>query len=155
MVPGRIVIPSQIIDYTYSRDHTFFEDDDNVAQHIDFRHPYSQDLRTLFIETANESEIKVTEEATYGAIQGPRFPTLAEINRLEQDGCDVVGMSGMPETILARELDLEYATIALVTQKAAGRITGHSASTQDVATQLQESLSSLHTLIEKIILRLE
>ncbi len=116
--PVSIAIPDQIIDYTYSRQHTFF-DEDNI-QHVDFSFPYDKSLRKYLIKSANEVNIDVVEQATYGATQGPRLETAAEIIRLRQDGCSLVGMTGMPEASLARELKINYATCAVVANWAAG-----------------------------------
>ena len=118
--PGGLLIPDQIVDYTWSREHTFFSDDAPVT-HVDFTHPYSKRLRQILCEAARESGIAVMEHGTYGVTQGPRLETAAEIDRMEKDGCDVVGMTGMPEAGLARELALDYAAITVVVNHAAGR----------------------------------
>ncbi len=121
MSPNRIVIPDQIIDYTWSRDHTFYDDQKNKVTHIEFAQPYNEELRQILISTANESNIDVYPGGVYGATQGPRLETAAEISRMENDGCDIVGMTGMPEASLARELDLSYASISIVANWAAGK----------------------------------
>ncbi|MGF1643847.1 MAG: S-methyl-5'-thioinosine phosphorylase [Thiotrichales bacterium] len=121
MGPGRIVIPDQIVDYTYSRQHTFFEDDLEHVTHIDFTEPYCPTLRAKLIAAGAQSGIGAITRGTYATMQGPRLETAAEINRLENDGCDLVGMTGMPEAALARELGLCYATVAVVANYAAGR----------------------------------
>ncbi len=118
--PGVIVIPDQILDYTRNREHTFFEDHDPVT-HIDFTYPYCDELRQVLIRSAGEAEIEIVAGGTYAATQGPRLETKAEINKLERDGADIVGMTGMPEAALARELGLCYACMALVVNHAAGR----------------------------------
>ncbi len=117
MQPIDLVIPHQLIDYTWSREHTFF-DEDHVT-HIDFTHPYCESLRSKLLAT--QVDFKIHSEGVYGAMQGPRLETAAEINRMERDGCDIVGMTGMPEAALARELGLCYATCAVVVNPAAGR----------------------------------
>ena len=152
MAPGQIVVPDQLIDYTYARQHTFYEDDFNAAFHLDFRYPYDESLRSTILEAGSHCSIDLCEEATYGVIQGPRFTTLAEINRFERDGCNMIGMTGMPETVLARELELAYACIALVTDKAAGRQAGFSASREDIGCVLKQGLQVLHRLIEQTVL---
>ena len=116
MSPETIVIPDQIIDYTYARKHTYFEDDLDKVTHIDFTEPYSSELRQQILFVAQ----RAVDGATYAATQGPRLETAAEINRLKRDGADIVGMTGMPEAALARELDIEYACCALVVNWAAG-----------------------------------
>ena len=119
--PTRIVIPNQIIDYTYGRQHTFFEKDLPRVKHIDFSAPYDQSLREHLINAAKAADIDTFQGGVYAAMQGPRLETAAEINKLERDGCDVVGMTGMPEAALARELDLAYAHCAITVNWAAGR----------------------------------
>ena len=121
IVPGALLIPDQIIDYTWSRHHTFFEKDLASVTHIDFTEPYCQEMRAALISAAREAGVSVFESGTYGASQGPRLETAAEINRMESDGCHVVGMTGMPEAALARELDLCYAACAVSANRAAGR----------------------------------
>lgn len=121
MSPGTIVLPHQIIDYTYSREHTFFEKNLESVVHIDFTTPYCDTLRNQLIVIANSNKTELVPMATYGATQGPRLETAAEIRRLENDGCDIVGMTGMPEASLARELDINYASICLVVNWAAGK----------------------------------
>jgi 5'-methylthioinosine phosphorylase len=124
LVPASIVFPDQIIDYTYSREHTFYDDADAGITHIDFTHPYCADIRDVMIKAAREAGHMVSDHATYGATQGPRLESAAEIDRLERDGCDMVGMTGMPEAALAREAGLCYATCAVVANMAAGRSEG-------------------------------
>lgn len=121
MPPGSLCIPDQIIDYTYSRKQTFFDDDYSPVTHIDFTHPYCEELRQKLIAAANKAGIPVEQSGTYGATQGPRLESAAEINRMEKDGCDMVGMTGMPETALAREAGLCYASCAVSVNWAAGR----------------------------------
>lgn len=121
MQPVDIVIPNQLIDYTWSREHTFFAGEPNPVTHIDFTNPYCEPLRIQLIDAARHLPCKIHEHGVYGATQGPRLETAAEINRMERDGCDIVGMTGMPEAVLARELGLCYATCAVVVNAAAGR----------------------------------
>lgn len=121
MYPGRIVIPDQIIDYTWGRRHSYYEEDISEVTHINFTRPYSDTIRSKLIDTAGTIDLDIAGEGTYGATQGPRLETAAEIRRMERDGCDLVGMTGMPETALARELDLAYASISVVANRAAGK----------------------------------
>jgi 5'-deoxy-5'-methylthioadenosine phosphorylase len=120
MHPERIVIPDQIIDYTWGRAHTYFEGKLDRVTHVDFTHPYSAALRQPINRAAAAASIDVADGGTYGATQGPRLESAAEIRRMQRDGCDVVGMTGMPEAGLARELALDYAQICLVVNWAAG-----------------------------------
>jgi 5'-deoxy-5'-methylthioadenosine phosphorylase len=124
MEPGHIAIPDQIIDYSYGREHTFFADGLDHVTHIDFTLPYSQTLRERIIQAANRSGITISASGTYGCTQGPRLETAAEIKKLARDGCDLVGMTGMPEAALARELELSYANISVVANWGAGLVEG-------------------------------
>lgn len=118
--PEKIAIPDQIIDYTYGRKHTVFEDNLASVTHIDFTHPYNQALRYELLQAAKECNIEVYDGGVYGATQGPRLESVAEIIRMRNDGCDIVGMTGMPEAALAKELELNYACCALCVNWAAG-----------------------------------
>ena len=124
MAPGHIAIPEQIIDYSYGREHTFFANDLAHVTHIDFTEPYSSVLRKRIIHAAHNANIEITATGTYGCTQGPRLETVAEIKRMALDGCDLVGMTGMPEAALARELDLAYANISVVANWGAGIVAG-------------------------------
>lgn len=120
MMPGTLCIADQIIDYTYDRKHTFYEQDLTAVIHVDFTEPYCETLRQRLLQAAGVAGVEVIGEGTYGATQGPRLETAAEIRRLARDGCDIVGMTGMPEAALARELELCYANFSLVVNWAAG-----------------------------------
>ena len=121
MPPERIVLPDQIIDYTYSRQHTYSDENADSVLHIDFSQPYSQCIRKVLQDAAITTNIAFEDRAVYAATQGPRLESVAEIARLEKDGCDIVGMTGMPEASLARELGIEYACCAVVVNWAAGK----------------------------------
>ena len=126
--PGRLAIPDQLIDYTFGRAHTFYEQDLDEVVHIDFTHPYSKRLRHLLVIAVEQEQLEEDESeenmpmtrGVYGCVQGPRLETAAEIARMRKDGCDMVGMTGMPEAALARELGLNYACLALSVNRAAG-----------------------------------
>lgn len=124
MLPGQIAVPDQIIDYTWGREHTLFEVDLTSVTHIDFTEPYCADLRRDLLAAAKKARVPVLDGGTYAATQGPRLESAAEIARLERDGCDVVGMTGMPEASLARELGLCYASLTLSVNWAAGKSDG-------------------------------
>ena len=124
MHPGRLAIPAQIIDYTSARQNTYFEENLESVVHVDFTYPYCVSLRKVLIAAGKTANLDVYDGGTYGATQGPRLETAAEIARLEQDGCDLVGMTGMPEAALARELGLSYAMICVVVNWAAGKAEG-------------------------------
>lgn len=120
MGPGTLAVPDQIIDYTHGRRNTYFEGADQPVTHIDFTNPYDEVLRQLLLSSASPIA-GLVRRGVYGCTQGPRLETAAEIVRMERDGCDMVGMTGMPEAALARELDLPYATLAVSANHAAGR----------------------------------
>jgi len=120
MDSGVIAIPHQLIDYTWGREHTFWDGSAHQVDHIDFTEPYSDIVRKKLLRSASDAGIRVVDQAVYAATQGPRLETAAEIIRLGNDGCDVVGMTGMPEASLARELGIDYAGISLVVNKGAG-----------------------------------
>ena len=148
--PGMLVIPHQIIDYTWSRMNTFFEESLSHVTHIDFTEPYCAELRALLIKSCEEANLEVCREGVYGAMQGPRLETTAEINRLERDGCTMVGMTGMPEAALAREVELCYATCAVVANWAAGRGAG-AISMDEIEHTLKEGANKVRTLLERIV----
>jgi 5'-methylthioadenosine phosphorylase len=121
MVPGSIVVLDQIIDMTKGRDSTFFDGEDGVV-HIDFTEPYCQELRNSFLKAGRKSGIALNKAGTYICVNGPRLETKAEINFFSKIGADVVGMTAMPEASLAREAELCYVGIGVVTNYAAGII---------------------------------
>ena len=118
---GDFVIPHQIIDYTYGRNNTFFDGIDNPVKHIDFTYPYDMSLREIVIQSVQKLTYNFVTEGVYAATQGPRLETAAEIDRYEKDGATIVGMTAMPEAVLARELNLSYVAICPVANHAAGR----------------------------------
>ena len=120
MGPRALVVPDQIIDYTHGRLSSFCDAEGAKVEHIDFSAPYTASLRDELIAAATRAGIAIVDGGCYAATQGPRLETRAEIARLRRDGCDLVGMTGMPEAALARELGLDYACLALVANWAAG-----------------------------------
>lgn len=152
LIPGTIALPLQILDYTWGRKSTFFEGDENGVVHIDFTRPYCETLRGRILRAANLVGQRVADAGVYAATQGPRLETAAEIDRLERDGADMVGMTGMPEAGLAREIGLCYAAIAVVANHAAGR--GDSRETirmDDINAVLQAALTKVRAIIEKLV----
>jgi 5'-methylthioinosine phosphorylase len=119
--PGALVVPDQIIDYTHGREATFFDGVAQPLQHIDFTRPFHGALRSRLLHAGMASGEVLHDGGVYGATQGPRLETAAEIDRMARDGADVVGMTGMPEAVLARELGLDYAMLCVVVNAAAGR----------------------------------
>ncbi|MEK6805537.1 MAG: S-methyl-5'-thioinosine phosphorylase [Pseudomonadota bacterium] len=118
--PAAVAIPDDLIDYTYSRDHTYSDGDGASVQHVEVTDPYAPALRSTLLRSAKRAKIKIMDGGVMGVTQGPRLETPAEIARMKRDGCDMVGMTGMPEAALARELGLDYACLALSVNWAAG-----------------------------------
>jgi len=145
-----LVFPDQIIDYTYGRSHTFFDGEERKVTHVDFTFPYCSDLRRCLTEAARRVGIAAIEKGTYGATQGPRFESAAEIRRMERDGADIVGMTGMPEAALARELDIRYAAIAVVVNRAAGKEESI-ISLKEIEAHLEAGMVKVRTLLESAI----
>lgn len=150
---GVIVVPHQIIDYTYGRDHTYSDGTQAHPQHVDFSAPYSARLRAALIGAAADVDIAVLTRGVYAATQGPRLESAAEIDRLERDGCTIVGMTGMPEAALARELGLEYANISLVVNPAAGRAKGE-ITMADIERELANGMGRIRSIIGTLTARL-
>ncbi|OGI45791.1 MAG: methylthioadenosine phosphorylase [Candidatus Muproteobacteria bacterium RIFCSPHIGHO2_01_FULL_65_16] len=153
LIPGTLVFPDQIIDYTYGRAHTFFGSEHKKVTHVDFTSPYCEELRKLLIEAARQAKLPAVMHGAYGATQGPRFESAAEIARMERDGADIVGMTGMPETGLARELELCYASVAVVVNPAAGKTKGV-ISLKEIEKNLETGMARVRTLLEQVIPRI-
>lgn len=150
MVPAHIAIPDQIIDYSYGRNHTFFEDNNTPVTHIDFTYPYSQKLRSALISAAAKANISISPIGTYGCVQGPRLESAAEIKRMERDGCDVVGMTGMPEAALAKELGMDYAALSVIANWAAGKTDGE-ITMAEIEQHLRIGMANVAQLLKIII----
>ena len=151
LAPGTLVVPHQVIDYTWGRAATFPAGPGKPVNHIDFTEPYAAELRARILKAAADCQETVVDGGVYAATQGPRLETAAEINRLERDGADIVGMTGMPEASLAREIGLRYAAIAVVANHAAGR--GDSAravSLEAIEAILEEAMRRVRRIIEKL-----
>lgn len=149
--PGTLAVPHQILDYTWGRHATFHEGAGAPVTHIDFTEPYSAALRNRILQAAAVCGERVVDGSVYAAMQGPRLETAAEITRLERDGADLVGMTGMPEAALARELELDYAALAVVANYAAGR--GESARRivlDQIASVLAGAMGRVRRIIEQI-----
>lgn len=154
MHPGQLVIPNQIIDYTHGRAHTFFEQDFDYSKHIDFTHPYDSDLRNRLLQVAAQLNISAIDGAVYGVTQGPRLESAAEIKRLERDGCDIVGMTGMPEAALARELAIPYACCAIVANWAAGQ-SPCDITIEEIMATLEGSMTKTRQMLSQFLAALE
>ncbi|MDH5480394.1 MAG: S-methyl-5'-thioinosine phosphorylase [Nitrosomonas sp.] len=152
LTPGKMVIPDQIIDYTYDRAFTYFDSTDHPVTHIDFTEPYCQITRKTLLEAARNANEVIIDNGVYAATQGPRLETAAEINRLERDGADMVGMTGMPETALARELGLNYAAIAIVANYAAGRGTNKNVvPLKEIYAVLDKAMFNVRNVLEHMV----
>ncbi len=150
--PGMLVVPDQIIDYTHGRANTYFDGGDLPIVHVDMTLPYSEPLRADLIAAAQAVTTSVRGEGVYGCTQGPRLETAAEIRRLARDGVDIVGMTGMPEAALARELDLHYAALCVVTNHSAG--VGESRteiSLDQIRETLDRTMSSVHDVLGRML----
>jgi 5'-methylthioadenosine phosphorylase len=149
MAPGVLVVPHQIVDYTWGREMTFQSGGDGPVVHVDFTDPYDQEVRRRLLDVARRIGEEVMDGAVYATTQGPRLETAAEINRLQGDGADIVGMTGMPEAGLARELDLPYAALCVVANWAAGRAdSAHGIRFDTLEAVLQLSMVRVRRIIE-------
>jgi 5'-methylthioadenosine phosphorylase len=150
--PGDLVLPHQLIDYTHGREHTFFDGGDRQVVHVDFTRPYNPELRERCLAAAHEARIEIHDGGVYGAVSGPRLETAAEIDRMERDGATLVGMTGMPEAALARELGIAYACIAVVVNHAAGRGDSTQAvSIEGIARVLEKAIAKVKILIGHVV----
>jgi len=152
--PGALVVPDQIIDYTSGRHGTYFEGAEQPVTHIDFTEPYDAEMRQRLVAAAQRVQRPVIDGATYGCTQGPRLETAAEIGRLERDGCCIVGMTGMPEAALARELQLRYAALCVVANHAAGKGSSRSSiSLEGIQRVLDQAMESVRMVLEEAVAR--
>jgi 5'-methylthioinosine phosphorylase len=149
--PGDIVLPNQLIDYTHGRKNTYHDGIELPVKHIDFTEPYSESLRKTCQQAANNVQQNIVESGVYACAQGPRLETAAEINRLERDGATIVGMTGMPEAALARELGVHYAALCPVVNQAAGRgASTNGINFADISANLAQTMQKVCVLIEEI-----
>tara|TARA_R110002111_G_scaffold75132_3_gene119299 strand:+ start:21 stop:803 length:783 start_codon:yes stop_codon:yes gene_type:complete len=147
MGPACVVIPEQIIDYTWGRAGTFFEGDLEKVTHIDFTWPYDQNARDILMQAATTHDVAFAGFGVYGATQGPRLETAAEIRRMERDGCDLVGMTGMPEAALAAELGMRYVCLGLVVNRAAGK-SDHVITMEEIEAAIEQGMSGVRRILE-------
>ena len=149
--PGELVLVSDYIDFTWGRDTTFFDGEDQEVVHVDMTNPYCISLNSKLIDAAQETGIPlVSEGATYACTQGPRFETPAEILMYKHLGADLVGMTSVPEVVLAREAEMCYATVAIVTNYAAG-ISDNPLTHQEVLEGMAKASAQVYTLLTKTI----
>jgi 5'-methylthioinosine phosphorylase len=149
---GDIVLPNQIIDYTHGRNNTYHDGVELPVMHIDFTEPYSSDLRDTFKRSARNLGQLLHDGGVYACAQGPRLETAAEINRFERDGATIVGMTGMPEAALARELSISYAALCPVVNQAAGRgESAHGIHYEAMMTKLEQTMQKIRAMIEETV----
>ena len=150
--PRVLACPDQLIDYTWGRDSTLWDGNDaeSEALHVDFGDPYTPLLRHKIIAAARVTGVSLVDHGCYGATQGPRLETKAEIARMRRDGCDLVGMTGMPEAALARELGLDYACLAIVANWAAGCGTGEEITMAEVLANVAAASNGLPELVAEL-----
>lgn len=153
MGPGTLAVPDQLIDYSHSRITTFYEDETDEVVHIDFTAPYRSSVRDLILQAAGRVNIAIVDGGTYACTQGPRLETAAEIRRLKNDGCDMVGMTGMPEAALAREAGLDYAACAVVANWGAGLVDDE-LSMAEIEQNLKAGMVELKKLLSSLIVGL-
>lgn len=151
MAPGQVVVPTQIIDYSWGREHTFFDGLNSLDNHIDFTWPYDKSLNQLLSNAAKNLNIPHINSAVYACTQGPRLETAAEISKLERDGADIVGMTAMPEAALAREVSIAYSSIALVVNWGAG-LTDKEISMDDIIAVLNQGVTDARKIIHFALL---
>ncbi len=148
--PKSLALPDQLIDYTCNREHSFFDGENLQLKHIDFTWPYSNQLRQHIIDAASRQNLDLVTSGTYGCTNGPRLETAAEVRKIAADGCNMIGMTGMPEAALARELGLEYAAIALVVNWCAG-LSEVEVSMDEIRCILEQEVSRVRQLISAIV----
>lgn len=146
LAPGTLVVPDQIIDSTWGRESTYY-DAPGAVVHVGFADPYCPQGRTA----VRSGGMPVVDGGTLVVIQGPRFSTRAESRRNSVAGGDVVGMTGMPEAVLARELALCYTGLAVVTDADAGVEAAGAVSHQAVLEQFAHSVSHLRTVLADVV----
>lgn len=151
MGPRTLVVPDQLIDYTHGRVTSFCDSEGVEVRHIDFSEPYTASLRQALVQAAEQAGIALIDGGCYGATQGPRLETRAEIAKLKRDGCDLVGMTGMPEAALARELGLEYACLALVANFAAGCGDEDEISIEEIFAHLAAATAQVPRLLQAML----
>lgn len=148
--PGTLAAPSQLIDYSWGREHTYSDSENVPLVHVDFTNPYDGPLRRVLLQCASNSSLDIVDGGCIGVFQGPRLESAAEVEKARRDGCDMAGMTSLPEAGLARELGLDYAGIAVVSNWGAG-VSGELISEDDIAETLEEPMSRVRTLVRAIV----
>ncbi|KAA3629014.1 MAG: S-methyl-5'-thioinosine phosphorylase [Proteobacteria bacterium] len=151
LAPGDLALPDQVVDYTWGRSHTFFDGKSGIVRHVDFTAPYSKSLRERIESAATGLGLRCFTPCCYAATQGPRLETVAEIDRIERDGGDIVGMTGMPEAALARELNIPYASMCVVANMAAGRGDEEEITMEEIERNLVGGIADAYKVIEAAV----
>jgi 5'-methylthioinosine phosphorylase len=148
--PATLAAPDQLIDYSWGRLHTYCDSEHSALEHVDFTHPYEGPLRSSLLRAADQAAIDVVDGGCIGVFQGPRLETAAEVEKARRDGCHMAGMTALPEAGLARELGLDYAGLAVVSNWGAG-VTGVLLSEDDIAETLKEPMARVRTLLRALL----
>jgi 5'-methylthioinosine phosphorylase len=149
-IPGALAAPDQLIDYSWGREHTYCDSGNAPLLHVDFTHPYEGPLRTALLNSAARCSIEIIDGGCIGVFQGPRLESTAEVEKARRDGCDMAGMTSLPEAGLARELELDYAGIAVVSNFGAG-VSDELISEEDIAETLREPMTRVRTLVKALV----
>ena len=152
--PATLAVPDQLIDYTWGRNHTFCDSEHVELEHVDFTRPYEGPLRRILLKVARAASIDVVDGGCIGVFQGPRLESSAEVEKARRDGCHMAGMTSLPEAGLARELGLDYAGLAVVSNWGAG-VTGKALSEDDIAETLKEPMMRVRTLVNALLMALQ
>lgn len=144
--PATLAAPDQLIDYSWGREHTYCDSDDAPLAHVDFTGPYDGPLRRSLLTAAQEASVDLIDGGCIGVFQGPRLESAAEIEKARRDGCDMAGMTALPEAGLARELGIDYAGIGVVSNWGAG-VMGEQLSEEDIAATLREPMARVRRLV--------
>ncbi len=148
--PGTLAAPDQLIDYSWGREHTYCDSENVPLVHVDFSHPYEGPLRRALLRSADRASIEIIDGGCIGVFQGPRLESAAEVERARRDGCDMAGMTSLPEAGLARELGLDYAGIAVMSNWGAG-VSDELISEDDIAETLREPMTRVRALVRALI----
>ena len=152
--PATLAVPDQLIDYTWGRNHTFCDSEHVELEHVDFTRPYEGPLRRTLLKAARDASIEIVDGGCIGVFQGPRLESSAEVEKARRDGCHMAGMTSLPEAGLARELGLDYAGLAVVSNWGAG-VTGEPLSEDDIAETLREPMMSVRALVRALLKRIQ
>ena len=152
--PGSLAAPDQLIDYTWGRQHTFSDSDQVELRHVDFTHPYEGPLRDALLRSAKQAAVDVVDGGCIGVFQGPRLESAAEVEKARRDGCHMAGMTSLPEAGLARELGIDYAGLAVISNWGAG-VSNELLSEDDIAETLKQPMAEVRKLLQALLLELE